>query len=319
MASAGEFSIQGCAMRISRLNSDGSISAASATAMVVDNKPFMKLTAKPVNEAGIEIVLKSACGDLLGAYKDFDRAKRWDITLDLGDLDFDKREIVGGGSLLTAASSSGRTFADGATTLNDIHLSSPSLAAFLPTDVGRSVTGTGIPASTYITLYISATSVVMNNAATATASGLSIVLGAIASRTIGYAFPALLSVPNQNGIAIEIWTKAMVRGTGYQGTTPYPSVGSLSAPALTGSAYFRWGVFRYLPLPDGFTIEDKENPGMFTGWAIENPNFGLGPMKDWTVTGAAGGVAIDTTKWCNVMMDFQLPTPLQPGYQTTAA
>lgn len=318
MASSGGIAVQGCAMRISRLNADGSISGASATGMIKDDRPLIKFTAKPNMEAGVEINPKSACGALLASIKDFDRTKRWDWQLDLGDADFDKWEMIGGGALLTAATNAGRVFADGVTTLNTFTISSPALAAFVPTDVGRSVTGTGIPANTFIVSVVSATQVTVNNASTATAAGVSITLGALAARTIGYSFPALLTVPNQNGVAIEIWQKNYVRGTGYQGTTPYPSVGNLSAPALSGSPYIRWGFFRCIPLPGDLGIEDKESMRSWTGWALENPLFGLGPELDWTTTGAAGGVPVPTTRWCNALMDPSLPTPLQPGYQTTA-
>lgn len=318
MTSAGEVAIQGCAFRLSRLNADGSIPAANASAMIVDDKPFMKLTASPNMLAGAEIVPVSACGAPVIAFKDYDRVKRWDVSLDVMDIDFDKREMIGGGSLLTAASNSGRAVSDGVLVLNSTHVSSAT-AAFVSTDVGRSITGTGIPATTFIVLVVSGTEVVMSNAATASASGVSVTLGALAARTVGYAFPALLSVANPNGIGVEVWQKAIVRNTGYQGTTPYPSAGSLTAPALTGSAYVRWGVFRFIPNPDAWGIEDKESSMSFKGWAIENPNFGTGPAKDWTTTGLAGGVPLDTTKWCNAMMDFQLPSPLQAGYQTTAA
>lgn len=316
----GAIAIQGCALRIARLNSDGSISAASATGMAQDDKALIKFTATPVVEAGVEMNPKSACGALLASVKDFDRIKRWNGQLDLGDIDFDKMEMIGGGALITAGTKTGRTFADGITVLNSPTLTSAALSAFTAQDVGRSVTGTGIPASTFITRVDSALSAQMNNAATASASGLSIVLGALAARTIGYSFPSLLSVANQNGVSLEIWQKAIVRGTGYIGTTPYPSVGSLATPSLPNSGYVRWGVFRFIPTPmTGPDAEDKESTRSWSGWCLENPMFGLGPAKDWTDTAVAGGVPIDTTKWCDALMDFQLPTPLQPGYQTTAA
>lgn len=389
MGITGAVPIQGCAFRIGRLQFDGSIIAGDTVGMVADDKPLVKFSAKPNNEAGVEMNPKSACGDLLASYKDFDRTKRWDCQLDLGDVDFDKFEIIGGGDLITAASMTGRVFADGVTVENSTTLTSPSLALFVPTDVGRSVVGTGIDADTFIvrvidnsrtvtdgvtvstdatvtsataaftaadigkviagtgitpgttiasinsttsiemsatatgsatgvTLVIGSTAAVLNHSATADGTAVSITLGAIPSRTIGYEFPALLGVDNPDGISLEIWQKALVRGTGYQGTTPYPYAGSTS-PALPPSAWFRWGFFRLILKKTDTTIEGKESMASWSGWGIENPMFGLGPALDWTDTADPGGVPVNTTRWCNVLMDHKLPTTLGPGYQTTAS
>lgn len=316
---AGPVRIQGCAIRISRLNSDGSISAASTSGMIVDDKPFVKFSAKPNVLTGVEMVPTDACGNPLISYKDYDRIKRWDATLDLGDEDFEKREMIGGGSLLTAASSSGRTFADGVTVSGSTEITSPALGAFVATDVGRAVTGTGVGVGAIVTHLNSATSVTVSVASTASASGVSITLGAIASRTVGYSWPALLTPANPYGVALEIWSKAIVRGTGYQGTTPYPSVGSVT-PALPSSAWIRFGAFRFIPSPQDVTIEDKEGMQTYAGWCLENPLFGLGPMKDWTTAGVAGsGTAVDTTKVFAALMDSAIPSTRQAGYQTTAA
>lgn len=318
MASAGGVNIQGCALRIAALNSDGSITASGTSGMIVDDLPFLKFTAKPNTQAGVEITPISACGAPLISYKDYDRAKRWDCTLEIGDADFDKWVMVGGGSELQAAMSAGRTFTDGVLTLNSTTITSAASASFVATDVGRSLTGTGIPASTYIARVISSTSAVMSAAASATEAAESVVLGALAARTVAYQFPHLLSVPNANGVSLEIWQKIIVRGSESQATTPYPSVGGTPV-GLPPSGYLRWGIFRFIPTPQDIDIEDKEGTRMFSGWAIENPMFGTGPVFDWTTSGVDGGAPLDTTAWCNAMMDYQLPSPRQAGYQATPA
>lgn len=383
---AGPTLAQGCAIRVSRLTADGSV-AIGESDMVVDDRPFVKFSAKPSVDTGVEFTPKSACGALIIAYKDFDREKRWDVTLDFGDFDTAKLEIVGGGDQITADSSTGRAVGSD-TVENSARVVAGGDDPFLTTDVGRSITGTGIEASSYIvevsdltrvvtdgvtvnsdatvtsataaftsadlgkhisgtnipagatiitinsgtsvevsavatgagtglTLTIGNTVAVINNAATADGSAVSLTLGALAARPIGYQYPALLSVPNPYGVSVEIWQKAIVRGTGYQGTTPYPSLGD-DDPYLPASAWVRWGIFRVLNLHHAdIAIEDKESMAAFTGFAIENPNFGTGPVGDWTQTAVAGGVPVPTTRWCNAMADFQLPAPLQPGYQTT--
>ena len=315
MANAGAVPIQGCAIRLSALNPDGSV-LIGASGMIVDDKPFVKWTSKPAKEAGVEIVPRSACGALLAAYKDRDRTKRWDVTLDFGDVDFDKMALAGGGDLVTVGTSAGRTVTDGVIQNNTTLITSAS-AAFVPGDVGRTVTGTGVGVGAYITAVPSATSITVSVPSTASASAVNLTFGALAARTVAYRFPQLLSVTNPNGIGVEIWQKAVVRGTGYQGTTPYPSVGAISGQPLTPSAWIRWGFFRVFLDPDAQAIEDKESMQSYVGWAIENPLFGTGPNLDWTTTGVAGGPPIDTTRWCNAMMDFQLPSPLQPGFQAS--
>lgn len=315
MATNGPVPIQGCAYRLSRLNADGSI-AVSAVGMVQDDRPLVKVELKPVLEAGTEITPKSACGVPVISYKDCDRYKRWDVTLTLGDWDPEQEELVANGSLITAPSSPGRTFNDGALTFNSNVLSSPSLANFLTTDVGRTVVGPGVPGGAYIIEFLSSTAVRLSAVATSDQTGASYTLGATPVTTIGYQAPQLLLESCPFGVSLEVWQKLIVRGTGYQGTTPYPSAGT---PTIPGSAWLRTGIFRILSLVhETMSIEDKEQTPAFTGFAIENPNFGTGPADDWRVTATAGvGAPVPTTRVFNQMADFALPSPLQPGYQST--
>jgi hypothetical protein len=174
-----------------------------------------------------------------------------------------------------------------------------------------------LPYGTYVAEYISATEVRMNANALATTAAEDVTLGATGGGTLGYAFPKLLEVACANGFSLEVWSKQIVRLTGYQGTTPYPSAGT---PTIPGSGYIRTGVFRI----QGVThmevdVENKEMPYNFSGWALENPNFGTGPLDDWRISGQPGvGAAIDTTRVIEQIPDFALPGPLQPGYQTVA-
>ena len=76
MATNGGINIQGCAYRLTALNADGSITATNTTGMIADDKPLVKLEAKPVYENGVEITPISACGIPIISYKDYDRYKR---------------------------------------------------------------------------------------------------------------------------------------------------------------------------------------------------------------------------------------------------
>jgi hypothetical protein len=282
--------------------------------MVQDDRNFVKLECKPVMEDGVEITPKSACGVPVISYKDCDRYKRWDVNLSLGDWDPEQQELLGGGQILTASGTAGRTFADGVVAFESNIITSAADASFVDTDVGRSVTGTGVATGAYVSEYISATEVRVSAVSTTSLTGVSITLGAQPVSTIGYAFPHLLTVPCPNGVSIEVWSRLIVRGTGYQGTTPYPSAGTATIP---GSAWLRVGVFRAFLFWDGWSKEDKEETPMFRGWAIENPNFGTGPLDDWRTSAMpAVGAPVDTTAFCDQLCDFELPSPLQPGYQT---
>lgn len=77
----------------------------------------------------------------------------------------------------TSSTDTGRSFSDGATTSGSATLTS-STANFTSADLGRSVSGSGIPLSTTILAVNSATSVTLSSNATATATGVSITLGA---------------------------------------------------------------------------------------------------------------------------------------------
>lgn len=307
--------IQGCAYRITRLTADGSC-ATSAVAMVQDNLPLVKIEAKPNLAQGVDITPISACGVPVISYKDVDRYKRWDITASFGDFDPEQMELTTQqGSVLTAGVSAGRTFTDGVVTVGEYYLDSAALAAFVATDVGRSVTATGVPMNTFIVEVISATRVRMNNTATATEAAESTVLGSLAAHSIGYAFPHLLIAAAPAGVAIEVWSKLITRGSGYQGFAGFPTLGQ---PAVGGSGYVRTGIFRAILTLDAFSIENKEGMTAYTGWAIENPNFATGPLDDWRTgmaPGSGGGTPLDTTAWCNMVADFALPSPTQAGYQ----
>lgn len=79
-----------------------------------------------------------------------------------------------------------RTFTDGATATST-SLTSASLAQFVTADVGRGVSGAGIPTGTTISAYVSATQVTLSQATTATATGVTVTLAAMTGqeRTVG--------------------------------------------------------------------------------------------------------------------------------------
>lgn len=78
------------------------------------------------------------------------------------------------GTEITSAGDAGRSVTDGV--LNSTTTLTSATAAFVAGDKGRLLTGTGIPAETYIVSVTNGTTVVMSKAATATASGVSVAI-----------------------------------------------------------------------------------------------------------------------------------------------
>lgn len=101
--------------------------------------------------------------------------------------------ITQGFGVVTAATdASGVTFTDGV--LNSTTLVTSATAAFTQADVGRTITGTGIPAGTTITAVASATNATMSQAATATASSVSITIGRGSKATFVVTCPSIVEV-----------------------------------------------------------------------------------------------------------------------------
>lgn len=123
------------------------------------------------------------------------------------------------------------------------------------------------------------------------------------SATIGYEAPELASTTDSNPCSLEVWTKCI------QGNVQ------------TGSyKWMRW----LLPFTRGWHRSDisySNNPEKFMleGFAMENPNFGIGPFSDWTADETSDGVALDSTRSWEWIFSTALPTPLAPGYLATPA
>jgi len=86
-----------------------------------------------------------------------------------------------------------------------------------------------------------------------------------AGSTVGFAYPKLNEPLAQNGVSMELWSKAVIGGQ--------------QAAALP---YWRW----VLPKTYNWRFGDREwtnghMPNVLTGIAVENVNFGNGPTNDW--------------------------------------
>lgn len=82
--------------------------------------------------------------------------------------------------------------------------------------------------------------------------------------TIGYAYEAVGQDPVPNGVSLELWTKRFVN----------------SSPV--GFAHWVFPRVYLRKSERAFGTDLQENS--FEGFATENPNWGNGPLNDWTAT-----------------------------------
>lgn len=85
--------------------------------------------------------------------------------------------------------------------------------------------------------------------------------------TVGYAAPEVGTVPQENGVGLEVWTKNI------QGSALDPDF-----------PYVRWVFGRTFWTPADRTFQAGPIVHPYTGEAKENANFGNGPANDWPYT-----------------------------------
>lgn len=88
-----------CRMRITRLNSDGTLITGPNNSVVSDT--IIDLAWNPTILAGDERDLMGGCDCLLATFKGRDKHKRFDLTLHNGNLDFAALEMMTGSALIT--------------------------------------------------------------------------------------------------------------------------------------------------------------------------------------------------------------------------
>jgi hypothetical protein len=97
-------SVQGAAIRVSRLNSNGTTATGASAAYTVNS--FIRVSFTPEYEEGEEITERNAAGEVCVTYKSPDTLKRVNLELAICEPDPEFTELVSGGSLLTSAGDS---------------------------------------------------------------------------------------------------------------------------------------------------------------------------------------------------------------------
>lgn len=283
-------SIQACAIRLARLAADGTTPAGATNGYVTRN--LIKMTVKPEIEAGQEFTIRDACGQLPIIYRDRDIIKRYAADIEFMNPDPEIAELMVAAPLITGTIGTTRTVADGTTVNGSSTVTSPTIA-FTASDIGNVISGTGITAGTVIQSIASGSAATMSAPATASGSGsVSLTLTA-STRSIGAMAPPLGLLPTDNGVSIELWSKAII-GNGFAQVNPW----------------LHWAYPMGVWTP-GDRDHANDRTGMaFHGFLYENPGWGNGPWNDWAM--AAPSTKSLTRAW-GFFRSNDLPV-VAPGY-----
>lgn len=259
-------SIQGAALRVTRLAADGSLATGAKASYVMT--AFTRVSFTPEFEEGEDITEKSANGDICVTYKTNDTLKRITMEVAVCDPDPEFAELLAGGTLLSQAGTA-RTVTNKALTSNVATLTTSAAHGFVVGDTvvvsisdatfDGTYTVTAVPTTTTFS-YNKTAANVTSTSATGTASTIT---------TVGYAAPVVGIDSNPFGSALEVWSKAIVAGR----------------PAAV-NPYWQW-VFPYVQLrPTGErVIENGMLATTFSGWGTGNSQFDLGtpvhPTAAW--------------------------------------
>jgi hypothetical protein len=104
MSSDNATNVMGVALRVSRLNSDGTIASGASASYV--SKKFVSIGFTPELESGDELNIKAADGTIGATWKSPDTIKRFTVALTLVDPDPELTEMLTGGTIFTAGGKS---------------------------------------------------------------------------------------------------------------------------------------------------------------------------------------------------------------------
>lgn len=191
MATDYAASVQGVALRVTRLNADGTFADTS-----ISTSKFIRLSFTPEYEDGEEIIEKAADGTICVTFRSPDTLKRVNLEVAICDPDPDITGLLGGGLVLA---------------------------------------------------------------------------GGVGEGNLGWASPQVGEDPAGNGVAIEVWSRAIIDGK----------------PAAS-NAYFQW-IFPYAVTRQSGdrVIENGLLANTFEGWGVGNAAFADGPDGAWPWSAAA--------------------------------
>lgn len=264
-------SVQGAALRVTRLNADGTLGTGELDSYTTS--AFLRMSFTPEYEDGEEITEKAADGTVCVSYKAPDRLKRVTMELAICEPDPELTALLAGGILLTRNESTatpvsvtGITIATGTATVTTsanhglVAGDNATIAGVTsPTALNGIVRVLAAPTATTFTFTTTQTGTVTLSSGTVTKR---------ADTSTGWAAPAIGDDPSGNGVAIEVWSFAVANGK-RQATNPF----------------FHW-IFPYARLRQSGdrVIENGLLANTFQGWGIGNTGFSTGPDGRWEWT-----------------------------------
>jgi hypothetical protein len=262
-------SVQGAAIRVTRLNSSGGLLTGDLDSYTTS--AFIRMSFTPEYEDGEEITEKAANGTVCVSYKAPDVLKRVTMELAICEPDPELTALLAGGVLLSRDQSTSSALA-----INSASITSGVCTVLLGSTaglaIGDNVTITGLSpvAGTLngvqrITALSADTSFAFSTTATGTVTPSSATVTKREDTSVGWAAPLIGDDPAGNGVAIECWSHAVAAGK-RTATNPY----------------FHW-IFPYARLRQSGdrVIENGLLANTFEGYGIGNSLFSVGPDGRW--------------------------------------
>lgn len=251
--------IKACAMRLARLAADGTTPAGASNGYVTRN--LITLSVTPEVDEGTDYSQRNACGEIPFAVKDRPTIKWLNLAITLEHQDPEVFELMLAWATILSTPAAARTptgdIANGSTTVSNIS------GGVTNADVGATIAATGIPALTTIVEILSASSVRISAAASATTVGVTLTVTPVA-QAIGNVDGPLGVQQSDNGVSLEMFSNLYV--------------GQAAAPYLP---FLKTAFPRTYWTPGEQSFGDaKANPTL-TGRATENLFWGNGPFNDW--------------------------------------
>lgn len=259
-------SVTGVALRVTKLDAAGAPIVGASNSFVTN--AFMSMSFTPEYTEGDEVEEKGADGSVCVYYKLPDVLKRVTFELAICNPDPELTEMLAGGTILNSSGTSytvtNKALATNVATLtigtHTLNVGDTITVALSPADATFDGTQV-VTAKTATTIDFAKTAADVTSAASGgTVSGPVTVAG--------WAAPATGIDATPNGVALEVWSRAIVAGK----------------PAAV-NPFWRW-VFPYaqMKLDGDRTLENGMMANTFNGWGLGNTGFGDGPQNDWLYT-----------------------------------